>query len=258
MTLYTPRNGSPFPAIMPLQSSVPSTLDGSVLQEINCLRLVARVVSNAAHDINNALQVIGGSAELLALKSTIGPAEQRRIESIGTQTTRAATVLDRLSAYTRGDAADGRVVADLGELAETAVALRDFTLNRARIAVTIDRNGSPPHRAGVARRSILQVLLNLLVNAEDALKNRRDGSIQITVVRTGPECRVSVADNGPGISPEARVQALEVDTPPALGPDLSGIGLWVSKRIADQHGGRLDITASESGTSATLTLPSLA
>jgi two-component system C4-dicarboxylate transport sensor histidine kinase DctB len=236
--------------------SAPSAiLDGDLLQEVNRLRLVGRVVSNVAHDINNALQVVNGSSELLALKSTIGPVEQRRLQSISTQTGRVATILDRLSSYARSAGADGRVVADLAELADTAVSLRAFTLGRGRITVRVERD-TPPYRSSVVRRSILQLFLNVLVNAEDALKGRHDGTILISVGRTRARCSVSFTDNGPGISTEARLRALETAMPPVPQPDLSGIGLWVSRRIAAQHGGALDIAVA-SGTTVTLTLPAV-
>ena len=240
---------------MPSPFSPPSVVfDGDLLQEVNRLRLVVPIVSNVAHDINNALQVVNGSGELLALKTSIGPNEQRRIQSITTQTGRMAAILDRLVSYTRTDTIDVRAAVDLASLAETAISLRAFTLGRARISTRVER-GAPPHVASVIRRSILQLLLNILMNAEEALKGRSDGTIVIAVSRRNADCLVSIADNGPGIAADARARALAT-TPPHIQADLSGIGLWVSRRIATQHGGDLDVVA-ESGTTVTLTLPAL-
>jgi two-component system C4-dicarboxylate transport sensor histidine kinase DctB len=238
---------------MPPPFPTPSAvLDGELLQEVNRLRLVMRVVSSVAHDINNALQVVNGSGELLALKTSIGPNEQRRIQSITTQTGRIASILDHLVSYARADAIAAPVAVDLADLAETAVSLRAFTLGRARISVRVDRIAPPP-RSSVVRRSILQLLLNVLVNAEEALKGRSGGTIVISVSRRDANCVVSIADNGPGIAADARSRALAT-APPQVQPDLSGIGLWVCRRIASQHGGDLDVLA-QSGTIVTLTLP---
>jgi len=230
-------------------------VDPDVLQEVNRLCVIGRVVSNTTHDVNNALQVISGSAELLALRREIGPAEQRRIGAITTQTGRAATILDRLVAYARADTAE-RQVQDLGGLVDLALALRDFSLHRARIAVTFDRvNVTPPCRAALSRPRILQVLLNVTLNAEAALKNRSDGTIQIALTRSGDEWIVLFADNGPGMSAEQRARVSDPEPPP-LTPGLSGIGLWVSRRIVEQHGGRLDLAPGQSsGTVVTLALP---
>ena len=111
------------------------TLDFDDLLEVNRLRLISRIVSNAAHDINNALQVIGGSAEMLGIRSTLGPSEQRRVQAIGTQAERIAATLEGLSSVTRSDDG-GRQLLDLTRVAEDAVALTAFSLNRARISVT--------------------------------------------------------------------------------------------------------------------------
>ena len=158
-----------------------SGLDADALQEVNRLAVIARVVSATAHDLNNALQVISGSAELLAMKTQIGEPEQRRLAAIGTQTGRAAGMLDRLTAFTRAEA--GRQAQDLAGLVDIALALRDFALNRARIKVSIDRQASPPCRAVVNRAEILQILLNVLLNAEAATPGK--GLITIRSERYG-------------------------------------------------------------------------
>jgi signal transduction histidine kinase len=229
-------------------------VDADVLHEVNRLSVIARVVSNAAHDVNNALQVISGSAELLALGRDSGPAEQRRIAAIASQSGRAAAILDRLVGYARADAA-GRQVQDLAALVDAALALRDFSLHRAGIAVTVDRAVPPPCRAAVSRPRILQVFLNVLLNAETALQSRTDGTIHIIVARSGSDWIVSFADNGPGINAEQRARASDAAAVPPLRQGLAGIGLWVSTRIAEQHGGRLEIApAPGPGTGAAVTL----
>ncbi len=232
---------------------MPAT-DPDALQQINRLAVIARVISATVHDLNNVLQVIGGSAELLALKEQLGPAEQRRVASINTQTGRAAGMLDRLTAFTRADG--GRTPQDLAALADTALALREFAINRARIKVSVDRRDPPPCRSLVNRSEILQVLLNVLLNAEAALKDRTDGTIAVMVERGGPGWTLTFADNGPGMSDADRGRLAGAD-PPAYRADATGIGLWVSKRIAERHGGRLDVDASPSGTTVVLGLPAV-
>lgn len=231
------------------------SIDIAELQELNRLQLVARVLSSAVHDVNNALQAIGGSAELLSLRSELGPREQRRVQTIATQTGHVSTTLDRLTAFTRpGDA--GHQVVDLGELVEHAVALRAFALNRARVAVRIERAAAVSYSASVDRRRILQVFLNLLLNAEVALSGTPDATIHIRLERSGHDCSVSFTDNGPGINTEERARLAGVAAGPEVGPDLSGIGLWVSARIAEQHRGRLEVgDAPAAGASLVLRLP---
>jgi signal transduction histidine kinase len=243
-------NVSPGPACV--------VVDADALQEINRLRTVAGTLSNAAHDLNNALQVISGSAELLAMQSELGPPAQRRIQAIAAQTSRAAAALDCVTSYTR-PAVAGRQTVDLDALVEVAITLRDFSLHRARIAVTVERAAEEPCRASVDRRLMLQLFLNVLMNAEQALKERRDGSaaIQIRMERQGEACLVSFADNGPGFSAQARARLADPAAVPSLDASLSGTGLWVAARIAARHGGDLDIGPGP-GATVTLRLPSVA
>jgi len=229
------------------------TVGADALQEFNRLRTVAKVFSNAAHDVNNALQIIGGNAELLALKTELGPAELRRVQAITTQTGRAATALDRLQSYTRSSES-GRQIVDLAGLLEVATALREFGLRRAGITVTTE--STAPCRASVDRRLILQIYLNLLMNSEDALANRPGPSVRVRLERQDGECVVSFIDNGPGFSDAVRARLADRTALPQLGANLSGLGLWVATRIADAHQGHLDIAnVADGGASVTLRLP---
>lgn len=228
-------------------------VDANALQEFNRLRTVAKVFSNAAHDVNNALQVIGGNAELLALKAELGPAELRRVHAITAQTGRAAAALDRLQFYTR-PGESGRQIVDLAGLLEVATALRDFALRRAGIAMAVE--STAPCRASVDRRLILQIYLNLLMNSEDALANRPGSALRVRLERQDGEVLVSFIDNGPGFSDAVRARLADRTALPQLDANLSGLGLWVTTRIAEVHGGRLDLAhVPDGGASVTLRLP---
>ena len=230
-------------------------LDFDELLEVNRLRIVARVVSNAAHDINNALQVIGASAEILGTRSTLGPAEQRRVQAIASQSERIASTLEGLSSITRSDPG-GRQMVDLTRLAGDAVALRAFSLGRARIRVTVERVNGASCVVSADRRRLLQVFLNLLLNVETALAGRPDAAVDIRFERSERDWNVLFVDNGPGIGAEERSRIVDGVAQPALGPGFSGFGLWLSARIAEQHGGRLEVDgAPTTGTSITVRLP---
>ena len=87
---------------------------------------------------------------------------------------------------------------------------------------------------------------------------RTGGTIHIIVARSGSDWIVSFADNGPGVSAEQRARASDARAVPPLRQGLAGIGLWVSTRIAEEHGGRLDIAPAPgpgAGTAVTLVLP---
>jgi two-component system sensor histidine kinase HupT/HoxJ len=166
-------------------------------------------------------------------------------------------MLDLLLSFARPGSVERQNV-DLADLAEKAVALRAFTLNRARIAVSVERAGGLPPVASINRGRILQVFLNLLLNAEAALANRPDAAVHVRVERSGQDCTVVFTDNGPGMSASGSALVSSAAAIHELGADVSGIGLWVSARIAEQHGGRLEIAdASATGASLRLSLPAV-
>lgn len=228
-------------------------MNADQLQAINRLRLIAGAVSSVVHALSNDLQVIGGSAELLSPHSALGPTEHLRIETIGARTAQAALTLDHLSAFTRPDGAGQRII-DLGELVNVSLALRAYSLNRALISVAVERKDAGQCRVPGDRHLILQVLLNLLMNAEAALPS--GGKIRIRIERSAQGCSVCVADSGPGMAREEWNRIVDQETVPSVGPRLSGFGLWVSARISERHHGRLDLEdAQGSGAAITLTLP---
>jgi signal transduction histidine kinase len=232
------------------------TLAFDDLVEINRLRVMARVVSNAAHDVNNALQIIGGSAETLSTRLTIGPMEQRRVQSIAAQAERISTTLDLLSWVTRADDGGPQIV-DLARLVDDAVALRAFSLGRAGVSIAVERPAGVPCAVSANRRRILQVCLNLLLNVEAALAKRTGASVQIRFENLDREWSVVFGDNGPGLGAGPRARLVD-EAPPRPEPGLSGLGLWVSARIAAQYQGRLEVDDTKAaGTALRLRLPKL-
>lgn len=89
-----------------LRASRPALAAGlpdDALQEINRLWTIVRVFSNTAHDVNNALQVIAGSAELLEARD-LDSAVRRRVETIRVEAAKAAITINRLLTYARSGA----------------------------------------------------------------------------------------------------------------------------------------------------------
>ncbi|HZA12947.1 MAG TPA: ATP-binding protein, partial [Myxococcaceae bacterium] len=105
-------------------------------------------------------------------------------------------------------------------------------------------------QAAADRDQITQVLLNLMKNAEEALPGG-GGVVEVRVAHRGAEAIVEVADNGPGIRPEDRPRVFEPYYTTKSGG--SGLGLPIAARIAQEHGGRLEV-GGEYGRGATFTL----
>ncbi len=220
------------------------------LARVNRLSLLSRLVATTLHDLNNALQVIGGGVELLQLQPVDIAAVTR---AIGGKTDRANVLLQDLSRFMR-DVGDAVEPVDLRALAEQALALRQFSLARLRISATVEGEAVT---VPAVRREVLQVLLNLLVNAEAALRGHASPALRVHVGTTPDGAVFSVEDNGPGVPVDQRdaLFAGRRQSGEGLMSPL-GIGLTVSRALVERRGGTLRFAPrAPSGAAFTVTLP---
>lgn len=227
------------------------------VEAANLHATVAQLLSTVIHQVNNALQTIGGHAELL--KTDVGATDttRRRANTITTVNERTAAMLASFQVFTRPPL--GAEVYNLRDVAEQALAFRRYGLGRARIEATIEGVEQAPVRAEL--RPLMQAVLNVILNAEQALAGRAgENRIVITVGRDGEgtadeRAWVSVDDNGPGspadVSPSGGVSAL------ALGRNNRlGLGLAAARQIVERLGGTLVLeTAPAGGTRVRIALP---
>lgn len=220
---------------------------------LNRWATIARLLSGVAHDVNNALQVIGGSVELLQ-DLDLPEAAVTRLGRIRTQHTRAAVVIQNLLAFAREEP-DVIGALNLRELISRAVSLRAFAIGRAglRIAVNAPQVDSCGSRGN--RMLLQQAVLNLITNAEQALKGTVDGAITVELCQEGGWVTVRVCDNGPGVPDDLRERVFEPFFTTKSSREASGLGLAVARGIAEQSGGTLSIERPALGASFALRLP---
>lgn len=203
--------------------------------------LVTRLLSATVHDVNNTLQVVSGAAEVLAMDPT-PEAVTKRTDSIVAQARQATSVLHALTAFARGTApaAGG---ARPKAIAEYAVSLRLYALRKARIAVTVSGDECP---CAASHGRVLQVLLNFLVNAEQALAGRAGATVGVRVQTTPAHVSIVVEDNGPGLvgGSDATFGAWP---PKPGGAGRLGLGLLVSQALAARDGGKASYAPTPGG-----------
>jgi two-component system NtrC family sensor kinase len=212
---------------------------------LNRLSLLELVVPSVAHEMNNALQVVSGLAELLGARQDLPPAVAEKVARMGAQATRASAMLRDLVAYARAEG-EGPHAVDLARVAEAALALRRYHLARAQVAVAVQGqlgtclvHGHFP--------SILHVLLNLLVNAEQAVAGHPRAEIRVELAAGATACEMAVIDNGTGPGADGE--------PPASARRGPGLGLPVADALLRSQGGTLRVEAAGPGTRAVMTLP---
>lgn len=235
---------------MSTPKSVPS---GDVLMALNRSATVARLLSSAVHEVNNALQVISGTVEILESRQDIDPALARSLERLRTQSARAAGALAEVLVFTKAPQ-DEHVPVNLRETAAHAIQLRTFSIRRAGLAVRLDADESTPFIIRGNRGRLEQALLNLIVNAEQALAGTR-GTIVVEMRADDQRITVSVVDEGAGVTvvPPEDVFEPFVSTRTAL--DGAGLGLWAARHIAEAHAGTLTFERRSPGVAFVMTLP---
>ncbi|MFA5907821.1 MAG: HAMP domain-containing sensor histidine kinase [Vicinamibacterales bacterium] len=222
------------------------------LERANRLSLVGRVLTGTVHDVNNALQVVGGSAELLQVGSIQSEAAVRRVAAIGVHSQRATGLLADLTSFVK-EVESPVAAVDLIDVAECALVLRRHSLNRLQLAPVIEGERV---RVEACRRRVLQIVLNLIINAERALAGVRGGALRLTVAHDDGCGSFTVADNGPGF-PAEQAEAIFEARLWRDGPvDDLGIGLCVSRWLAGRdHGTLTAVSTPAAGAAFTLRLP---
>lgn len=220
------------------------------LIQLNYATVVGSLVSSLIHDLNNGLLVIGGSVELME-DGPLGEESRPRLERIRRQHDTMATRLRELSSVVKPEGLGVR--ADLRAVATEAAALRETALRRRGMTVRVDSDGSTAV-VPVAPDRLLQIVLNLLLNAEAAVRDVAKPEIALAVARRDGHVQLLVRDSGPGIDAGVRDRLFEpfVTSAPA---ERAGLGLYVSRAMAGQVGGTLSIAEGSDGTNVTLGLP---
>lgn len=217
------------------------------------LSAIGELVAGVAHEINNPLQTIVGSVELM-IEQDPHAIDRQDLEIVRREAGRAGQIVRNLLSFVRRITTD-RANTDLNDVVRTMAELRRYHLRQRSIAVDLELApaGVP---ALVNRDEIQQVVLNLLLNAEQAILSAAShGRITIRTYATARERVVEVEDSGPGISAELGGRIFEpFFTTKDVGQG-TGLGLSISHGIAMSHGGTLDLVPSSGGACFRLALP---
>ncbi len=221
----------------PLAATDFAAIAADDLTEINRLWTIVRAFSSTAHQVNNALQVIGGHAELLDA-STLEPAVRDRVQAIRAQVGKAAATIEQLLSYSRS-AEPSRHALDLAALTDAAAAMVRTSLGRARIGVAVERPDSAPLLVAADRNRTIQALLSVLLSREDAARTVRSAVITARLERRPNECAVAVSVAGAGPL-EAAPNAAEPHGAP------NAVWLLAAARLAAKPAGRIVVSAGTS------------
>ncbi len=232
------------------------------------LDAVGRLAGGVAHDFNNLLSVINGYCEILAARLSPHDPTRREVQEIHGAGQKAAVLVRQLLAFSRRQELHPHVI-NLNRLVrDHAAILGRFLGNAGRLHLDL-APGLPNVRADPAQ--IQQVLLNLTLNARDAL--RRHGGVTISTalreIKHGTNRRVTdtppgryallaVSDNGIGMDTATQAQLFEPFFTTKEAGKGTGLGLAMVYGVVQQSGGYLQVhSAPGVGTTFEIFLPAV-
>ena len=186
-----------------------------------------------AHELSNPLNALFLQVEMLARAPD---SVEKRVEKLRASLERMRNILEAMRNGARLSGGERRLV-DLGREADLAFTLME---GRLRTQVSLVRVYAELPPVYCQPTLFGQVLVNLLANAADAVKDRSNPRIALRVRREGNEALIEVEDNGPGVADELADKIFEPFFT-TKGDSGNGLGLWISSEIARMHGGSLTV-----------------
>jgi PAS domain S-box-containing protein len=214
------------------------------------LAALGQTISGVAHELNNPLATILTWAERLAQRP-VDEQTRRGLETILSESERAAKIVRNLLTFARKRHTT-RAMVDLNTVVRETLALRAYEqrLNNVNVidglASGLPGVFSDPHQ-------IQQVLLNLIINAEQAMIGAHGRGTMIVRTWHDPErdaVTLEVHDDGPGVPEEVQPRIFDpFFTTKEVGKG-TGLGLTVAYAIVQEHGGRISVKSDPSGSGA--------
>jgi PAS domain S-box-containing protein len=239
-----------------------------MLQQRQRLESVGVLAAGVAHEVNNPLAFVRANLTHLGQLAAVAPKLAEGLESgageelleMGDVVNESLEGLDRIARivegllhFSRPSIEERRPVA-IRSIAEEA--LRFAALHRGGAPLSVETSFAPDLPFVLASEDrLIQVVLNLLLNARQSLIGRPDAWIRVETAREGPMAVLRVRDNGPGVPPSIRDRIFDpffTTRPPGEG---TGLGLAIAFDIVREHAGSLELEAQGAGACFVLRLP---
>jgi two-component system NtrC family sensor kinase len=207
------------------------------------------LLAGIVHELNNPLTTILGFSELLLREG--GPGNER-IRKIHAEAERSVRIVQNVLRIARADGG-AREPIDINDSLRRTAELAEYQLRLNRIELRLNLSAGEP-KVQAHAGELTQVFLNLVTNAVQAISAvRASGRIRISTAVVRNRVRVSVADNGPGISPAGLARVFEPFFTTKI--DGTGLGLSLSRKIIRENGGDMWVSSTERGATFTIELP---
>jgi two-component system sensor kinase FixL len=228
------------------------------LAHIGRVNLMAEMAAGLAHELNQPLTAITNYARATLLRMESGQAQPEQIEGalsrVAAQALRAGAIIHRLGDFVRRGDSQAQTV-DVNDMVRDTLTFLGNDVSDARCALRLElQEGLPP--IVVDPIQVQQVLINLVRNAIEAIPGDSPSrEIVISTQSSGPDlAEMAVSDSGQGLLVELCDRIFDPFF--TTKPKGLGVGLTISRSIAEAHGGRLWATPNtERGATFHLQLP---
>ncbi len=235
------------------------------LTQAEKLSSIGLLAAGVAHEVNTPLAVISSYTQMLGKQLRMDPGAQARlgpvIEKITQQTFRASEIVNGLLNFSRMGTVN-LVRLDLNGIVRETILLLEHQMRSSGVTVTTEFSDDLPPMLG-NRGKLQQVLVNLMLNARDAMQESNDRRIVVRTLSAAAGVELLVSDTGLGMPPEVLRKIYDpfftTKTQPREGQTKgTGLGLAVSYGIVQEHGGTIEASSTVSqGTTFRLSFPSI-
>ncbi len=247
----------------------------AVMVQHEKLASIGQLAAGVAHEINNPLGFLKSNhtmavrylEKLLATLEGINPAQEKLVRSIEQLRqeseegfSRIIRIVQDLKSFSRVDQGDARELYDLNSGIESTLVV---AWNEIKYVAEVEKDLAELPKISARGGEINQVLLNILVNAAQAIGSQGRPSKGTIRIRTGSEkgwVRLEIGDDGPGIPEKIRSRIFDPFFTTKAPGEGTGLGLSISYNIiVNNHGGRIRVESQEGrGTTFIIELPAAA
>ena len=221
------------------------------LSESQKLSMLGHVSASLAHELKNPLASIKGAAEILADELPKGHPKHEFIDIMRSEISRLNHSVEDVLSYCRGRQQEKQSKQEsIAKIVHHVVSLLEARFEEKSIALTVQAESENDFYVDEA--SMIQVLMNILLNAVDAVGTK--GRIRVEVERNETARLIKISDDGPGINADQAEEVFQSFVTFKEGG--TGLGLSISKRMVESLGGKIEIgTSTLGGALFTIFLP---
>lgn len=214
---------------------------------------IGKLTAAISHEINNPLGGLLNCVHAFKKKSLPEPKKKEYLSLMEDGILRIQKRVKNLLEYARPHELK-LVPSSINTVVDKVLGFLDFSMKKAGISVEKDLEKQLPNDVLIDPNQIEQVLVNVFLNALQAMEN--GGLLTVQTAYLNGVCRIEISDTGPGIPADIQPKVLDLFFTTKGSQGGTGLGLPVSQRIVESHGGTLRMVSREAnGTTVMIELP---